>query len=313
MDATISGLSGPDAGHADAGSDAGSMAPDAGSHVLDAGSDAGVDAGAFVPDAGSTVPDAGLPTPDAGSITCSESYCASWPLVFDDEFDGTGLVDATKWTYEVGFIRNNEAQYYTDARTENARQENGNLVIEAIAESYMGASYTSASVTTQNLFGFGYGRLEVRAKIPTGRGSWPAIWLLGNNIDSVGWPTCGEVDVMENVGFTPDTIYCTIHVADSSGNDQGFGGQRDFTAPTPFDDFHLYTMDFSTTQIVLAVDGNVVNTYANDGTHPWPFDQTLYLIINLAIGGSWGGQQGIDDSIFPLSYEIDYVRYFQSP
>jgi beta-glucanase (GH16 family) len=115
-------------------------------------------------------------------------------------------VDPSRWHYEVGHVRNDEAQYYTEARVENARQEDGHLLIEGRRESYMGSQYTSASIHTLGLFGFTNGRLEVRAQIPTGRGSWPAIWLLGVNIETAGWPACGEVDVMENVGFAPNTV-----------------------------------------------------------------------------------------------------------
>lgn len=255
---------------------------------------------------GGAVPEAGN---DASNDAAIEAP-AGWKLVWDDEFNGTGLADSSKWGYEVGFIRNNEAQYYTDARLQNARQENGNLVIEAIKESYQGANYTSASLNTKGKYSFLYGRIDVRAKIPTGRGSWPAIWTLGTNVDQVGWPQCGEIDIMENVGFTPNTIYCTVHVANSSGNDQSTGKQVDVT-PSPYSSYHIYSMQWSSTQIVLSVDSKVVLTYANDGSHPYPFTKPQYLLLNLAIGGAWGGQQGIDNSIFPLYYYIDYVRYYQ--
>jgi len=231
-----------------------------------------------------------------------------WTLVWSDEFDGAGLADSTKWDYEVGKVRNNEAQYYTKARVENAHLEGGSLVITALKESYQGSQYTSASLITKGLQDFHYGRLEVRAKIPTGKGSWPAIWLLGTNIDQVGWPACGEIDVMENVGFDPDAMHCTVHTQGPSGHESK-GDQ--ITVTNPFDDFHLYQMEWDASQIVLSVDGTPVLTYPNDGQNPWPFDKPQYLLLNLAIGGSWGGQQGIDDAIFPLTYAIDYVRYFQ--
>jgi beta-glucanase (GH16 family) len=245
---------------------------------------------------------------DAGADACTDDVCDT--LVWSDEFDGSGLPDPNDWGYEQGFVRNNEAQYYTVARTQNCRQENGSLVIEAIHESYMGASYTSCSINTKGKVDFLDGRLEVRAKLPTGRGTWPAAWLLGTNIDVVGWPSCGEIDVMENVGFMPNTIFCTLHYEGDAGP-AAKGSQIDLTNPTPFADFHVYAMDWTQQRIVLSVDGTPVETYVNDGVNPWPFGGKEYVLLNLAIGGNWGGQQGIDDSIFPVEYLVDYVRYYR--
>ncbi len=258
---------------------------------------------------GGAVQDAGSDAAPDAQADASSDAPSGWQLIWSDEFNGSGLADPSKWGYEVGFIRNNEAQYYTDARVENAHEENGNLVIEARKESYQGASYTSASLNTKGKQTFLYGRIDVRAKIPTGKGSWPAIWLLGANIDQVGWPACGEIDIMENVGFTPDTIYCTVH-ADGGSGDQSTGDHTDVT-PAPYSAFHVYSMQWSASELDLYVDSKLVLAYPNDGNNPWPFDKPAYLLLNLAIGGSWGGQQGIDDSIFPLDYYIDYVRYYQ--
>ncbi|MBN1818816.1 MAG: DUF3472 domain-containing protein, partial [Sedimentisphaerales bacterium] len=133
-----------------------------------------------------------------------------WKLTWGDEFDYTGLPNADKWDYEVGFIRNQEKQYYTKARAENARVEDGMLIIEGRKEKYDRADYTSASIHTWGKQHFLYGRIEVRAKLPTGRGTWPAIWMLGINRRELGWPACGEIDIMENVGFDPDTIHANI-------------------------------------------------------------------------------------------------------
>ena len=248
------------------------------------------------------------PASDAPADACTGDVCLT--LVWSDEFNGTGVPDSTKWGYEMGFVRNNEAQYYTVARTQNCRQENGSLVIEAIKESYMGASYTSASINTKGKVDFLDGRLEVRAKVPTGRGTWPAAWLLGTNIDSVGWPSCGEIDVMENVGFMPNSIFCTVHYEGDAGEGSS-GSHIDLTNPTPFADYHVYAMDWSQHEIVLSVDGMAVETYVDDGKNPWPFGGKEFLLLNLAIGGNWGGQMGIDDSIFPVQYLVDYVRYYK--
>lgn len=235
-----------------------------------------------------------------------------WSLVWSDEFEGSGLPDATKWSYEKGLVRNSEAQYYTEARPENARQEGGNLVIEARKEAWQGASYTSASLTTRNRKTFLYGRLEVRAKIPTGKGVWPAFWTLGDNIGTVGWPTCGEIDIMEYVGFDPNTQHCGAHTLGYYwvlNNARG----TSYPATDPWADFHLYALEWFPDRLDFYFDQQKVYTLKNDGTGvaSWPFDQPLYLILNLAIGGSWGGQQGIDDSLFPQRFLIDYVRVYE--
>lgn len=134
-----------------------------------------------------------------------------WELSWADEFEYEGLPDSSKWSYENGYIRNNELQYYTKRRSKNARVENGTLIIEFRKDNYSGHSYTSASLHTRNKAEWQYAKIEVRAKLPTGRGMWPAIWMLGTNIDEVGWPACGEIDIMENVGFDPDVVHANIH------------------------------------------------------------------------------------------------------
>jgi len=233
-------------------------------------------------------------------------------LVWAEEFSADGPPDPAVWSYEVGLIRNQEAQYYTEGRLENARVEGGNLVIESRKEEYAGAHYTSASVNTLGKREFFRGRIEVRAKIPTGRGSWPAIWMMGTNIPQAGWPECGEIDIMENVGYEPDMIYATVHTP-GSVNDPGKvdrGGHIDIA--DPFSDFHVYAVDWHTDRLDFFVDGEKYFTYRKDTRYPhyWRFDRPFYLLLNTAIGGNWGGQQGIDDAIFPLRYVIDYVRYY---
>ena len=234
-------------------------------------------------------------------------------LVWAEEFDYNGLPSPTIWGYEVGLIRNQEAQYYTEARLENARVEGGCLVIEARKEDFVGAKYTSASVNTLGKKEFFHGRIEVRAKIPTGIGSWPAIWMMGTDIPRVGWPECGEIDIMENVGYEPDRIYATVHTP-GSVNRPGLvtrGGHIDI--PEPFADFHLYAVEWRADRLDFFLDGQKYFTYKRDSRYPdyWRFDKPFYVLLNLAIGGSWGGMHGIDDSVFPLKYYIDYVRYYQ--
>ena len=228
-------------------------------------------------------------------------------LVWSDEFKSDGRPDPAKWDYEVGFVRNNELQYYTRDRRENARVEDGHLTIEARKERFENASVTSASLTSRQKWT--YGRIEVRAKIPTGRGTWPAIWMLGTNIKDVGWPACGEIDIMENVGFEPDKIYCTVHTRNAAGAHASKGGS--ITADKPYGGFHVYAVDWDAKRMVFTYDGKHVLTYENDAVNPWPFDEPQYLILNLAMGGAWGGQKGVDESIYPSKFLIDYVRVYQ--
>lgn len=237
----------------------------------------------------------------------------SWELAWADEFDGEGLPDPEKWDYEEGFIRNNEAQYYTRARLENVRLEGGNLVIEARKEAFQGAEITSASLVTRGKAEFTYGRIEVRAQLPTGRGTWPAIWMLGINIDEVGWPACGEIDIMENVGFEPDTIYANIHTQAYNHVKKTNKGAS-LRVERPYEAFHVYAVDWFPDHLDFYVDDLKYFTFWNEnsGWETWPYDKPHYLIVNLAIGGSWGGQQGVDEMIFPQKFLIDYVRVYQA-
>jgi beta-glucanase (GH16 family) len=238
-----------------------------------------------------------------------------WELVWADEFEGSGLPDPSRWTYETGFVRNAEKQYYTKARPENARVEGGVLVLEARREPWEeGAEYTSASVTTSQSAAWTYGRIEVRAKIPTGRGTWPAIWMLGDSIAWNGWPRCGEIDIMEHVGFDPGKIHATVHTA-AYNHVKGTQKGAAFEAGNPAADFHVYAAEWTPDEIVFFYDDREIFRFRNEGTGPgtWPFDAPHYLILNVAIGGGWGGQKGIDDSIFPVRMLVDYVRVYQRP
>jgi beta-glucanase (GH16 family) len=251
-----------------------------------------------------------------------------WKLVWSDEFDYTGLPDPRRWTNEVGFIRNRELQYYTADREKNARVENGRLIIEAHQERLPNpghnpgstdwrrvefAEYTAASLTTQGLGEWRCGRVEVRAKLPQGRGVWPAIWMLGANRSQVGWPRCGEIDIMEYVGFNPHVIHANIHTG-KYNHVRGTGKGNQIRVEAPYDRFHIYAVEWHPDRLDFFVDEKKYFTYSREpdaGEDAWPFDQPFYLILNLAIGGAWGGQQGIDEKIFPQRFEIDYVRVFQ--
>lgn len=247
-------------------------------------------------------------------LLCGHAFAGTneWKLVWAEEFDRDGLPDPVRWTNEVGFIRNKEAQYYTGGRSENTRIENGKLIIEARKEKFQNADYTSASLTTRNLAMWRHGRIEVRAKLPQGRGVWPAIWMLGAN-RSGGWPRCGEIDIMEYVGFEPDVIHANVHTGKYNHVKKTGKGAR-LTVDKPFEDFHVYGLEWTSERLDFFVDGKKYFTYAKEdgaGEDTWPFDQEFYLILNLAIGGAWGGQRGIDDDIFPQRFEIDYVRVYQ--
>jgi beta-glucanase (GH16 family) len=235
-----------------------------------------------------------------------------WKLVWADEFDAPGAPDPTKWSYEVGHIRNNELQYYTQDRRENARVENGRLVIEARKEAWQGSKYTSASLHTHGKAQWTYGRFEVRAKVPAGRGMWPAAWMLGTNIGQAGWPLCGEIDLMENVGFDPHVVHFNVH---TKAFNHMIGTNKGASVPlrNPHADFHTYAAEWGPRFIRFFLDGRQVFVFHNDGrgVEHWPYDKPQYLILNSAIGGAWGGMKGVDDSIFPTRYEVDYVRVYQ--
>ncbi len=262
-------------------------------------------------------------------LACGAAHAGELKLVWSDEFDYTGLPDSSRWNYEEGFVRNRELQYYTKARRQNAFVENGMLVIEARWEKFKNpsfdlaveghwrkardyAEYTSAALTTQNRASWKYGRIEVRAKLPAGRGIWPAIWMLGTNIGNVGWPACGEIDIMEYVGYNPDTVFGTVHTEKFNHVRKTQKGSK-IGIQKPYEDFHLYGIEWDDRKIDFFVDDKKYFTFNNDGTglEAWPFDREHYLIINIAVGGSWGGEHGVDDSIFPQRMYVDCVRVYQ--
>lgn len=255
---------------------------------------------------------------------------ADWKLVWSDEFTQDGLPDAAKWGYERGFVRNQELQYYTASKPENARVEDGMLVLEAHKAHLPNpdfradasprrwqqrrehAAFTSASLTTRDTVSWTHGRIEVRAKVPAGRGTWPAIWMLGTNIREVGWPACGEIDILEHVGHEPGVVFANVHTR-GYNHSRGNGRGSRLELPTAETEFHLYAVEWTRQQMDFLVDGKQYFTLKNDGTgvDSWPFDAPQYLILNLAIGGSWGGAKGVDEAAFPQRFLIDYVRVYQ--
>ncbi len=247
------------------------------------------------------------------AANANQANADDWKLVWSDEFDQPGLPDTSRWSYEYGYLRNDERQFYTRARRENARIENGMLVIEARKDRYpidtsgdaaksesrrkresgrRVADYTSASLTTRGKAAWTYGRIEVRAKLPSGRGTWPAIWLLGTNIHESGWPGCGEIDIMEHVGFDPGVIHANIHTAKYNHIRKTNKGDEIKIADAS-KAFHVYKIEWDAAKIDFFVDAQKYFTYKNEraGRDAWPYDKPEYLILNLAIGGGWGGQK----------------------
>ncbi|PSL44204.1 glycosyl hydrolase family 16 [Chitinophaga niastensis] len=250
-----------------------------------------------------------------------------WKLIWQDEFNYTGLPDTSKWGYEAGYVRNNEQQYYTNARKENIQVADGFLTIKGIREEYPNAAwqagstqwsrkdslahYTSASINTQNKFTFNYGRMEVRAKLPAGGGIWPAIWMLGADCSHGGWPMIGEIDVMEFIGNHPNDIYGTIHYATTGGTGHTSSGKH-ISVPDLHKDFHVYAIEWDDKKIDIFFDDSLYHSFnidaANTGQYN-PFQKPFYILLNLAMGAAWPGP--IDDKILPQQFIIDYVRVYQ--
>lgn len=271
----------------------------------------------------------------AGSLTLSTLLFAQqgpslkgYHLVWSDEFNYTGLPDSSKWSYESGFVRNHESQYYTVDRPENAYVHHGYLEIRARKEQYPNAAYhpgttdwrtqpamaqyTSASLKTQGKASWRYGIVEVRARIPKGQGMWPAIWMLGTNEPQVGWPRCGEMDIMEFIGRDSTHIYGTFHFASEISPDGHASNGKTFHILKPYAGYHVYALEWTPDSLKLYVDQHLYQAFATRDAlfrNQNPFQKPFYLILNLALGGAWGGP--VQDSLLPRSYRIDYVRVYQ--
>lgn len=240
-------------------------------------------------------------------------------LVWSDEFDYTGKPDSTKWDYDLGDgcpnicgWGNNESQYYTQD-SKNVRVENGLLIIEAHLDSIGGKAYSSTRIVSRNRGDWTYARVEVRAKLPQGKGTWPAIWMLPTDWAYGGWPKSGEIDIMEHVGHNPGTVHGTIHT-DAYNHMKRTQKEGTIYLPDAQHEFHTYAINWTKNKIDFLVDDKIYHTVKrdkNDDYKGWPFDQRFHIIMNIAIGGFWGGMQGIDNSIFPQRLEIDYVRVYQ--
>ena len=238
-------------------------------------------------------------------------YHFSKTISWSDEFDKNGLPDTSKWSFETGGsgFGNHEAEYYTN--DSNAVIKNGVLNIIAKREMDGGMQYTSARMVTKNKASFLYGRFEIRAKLAVGNGLWPAIWLLPV-VDSYGsWPASGEVDIMEQVGYDPDSIHISTHTKDRNWM-KGNQGTAVINVPSANDSFHVYRIDWTPDGIIGFIDNKQVFNYPNtkQGFGYYPFDKPFFMILNVAVGGDWGGQHGIDNSIFPAAMQVDYVRVY---
>lgn len=240
-------------------------------------------------------------------------------LVWSDEFNYEGLPDSTKWNYDTGDgcpdlcgWGNNELQFYTGKRSNNARVRDGSLIIEARKELFAGRSYTSARLVTRGKASWRYGRIEIRADLPSGKGTWPAIWMLPVSKEYGGWPESGEIDIMEHVGHEPKRIYGSVH---TKAYNHLEGTQKTDTVSVPGveNTFHIYALEWNPDEIRWYVDGHQYGSFYNHGNdyRTWPFDQPFYLVLNIAVGGNWGGVEGVDDAIWPQQMIIDYVRIYQ--
>lgn len=240
------------------------------------------------------------------SIQVTVNVVAGTPgLVWSEEFNTDGAPDPTKWGYDLGGggWGNNEQEYYT-SRPENAVVLNGTLKITAKKESYNGSNYTSARLLSKDKFSFKYGKIEIRAKLPAGGGTWPAIWMLGNNVGTAGWPACGEIDIMEHVGNQLNKIYGTLHHPGHSGAN---GDGSTIIIPDATTAFHNYILEWSATTIKIYVDTQLYFTFNN--TANLPFNQNFFIILNVAMGGGFGG--AIDPAFSSASLDIDYIRVYQ--
>lgn len=241
-----------------------------------------------------------------------QAFPQKYVKVWSDEFNKPGLPDSTKWDYEVGKIRNAELQYYTYKRSENARIQDTVLIIEARKEPFQGASYTSASLVSRYKGDWLYGKFEIRAKVPTGKGTWPAIWMMPTDSEYGGWPKSGEMDIMEYVGMNANNLYYTAHFEGTNGSGHQSSGTQT-TYNQPYTKFITFTFVWSPTKLEWYADGVKKYTYNKPAGdyRVWPFDKMFYMILNLAYGGTWGAQQGIDDTKLPHKFYIDYVRVYQ--
>lgn len=250
------------------------------------------------------------------TVACATNKSGSRKLVWSDEFNGTGLPDAAKWSFDtIGNSTgwgNNEWQYYSAGRVENAFQDNGMLHIKAIKEPAGGRLYSSARLITKGKGDWLYGRIEVRAKLPGARGIWPAIWMLPTEWAYGSWPKSGEVDIMEHVGYMPDSVFASVHT-ESYNHVIGTQRTKGFYLPDLHEKFHVYAVEWDSARIRAFVDDKMYFSFNKEAADlkVWPFDRKFHLLLNVAVGGNWGAVQGVDDTAFPQEMIVDYVKVYQ--
>lgn len=242
----------------------------------------------------------------------------TYELVWSDEFDYEGAPDDEKWDYDTGGSGwgNNELQYYT--KGENVEVRDGLLVIEARKEAQGTKDYTSTRLVSRGKGDWLYGRIEVCAKLPSGVGTWPAIWMLPTDWKYGDWPASGEIDIMEHVGYDQGAVHASVH---TKTYNHSIGTQKTarINSETVSEEFHVYALEWLPDKIIVSMDGEAYfsfepTKYKSSPTfEEWPFDKRMHLLINFAVGGNWGGQRGVDDSVYPQGFEVDYVRVYQSP
>jgi len=239
---------------------------------------------------------------------------SKWKMIWNDEFDKNGLPDSNKWGYDVGGHGwgNNELQYYTSKRAKNARVENGKLIIEAVKENFEDKGYTSARLVTRGRASWNEGKIEVRAKLPSGLGTWPAIWMLADK-SPLNWPDDGEIDIMEHVGYDQNFVHGTIHTK-KYNHIIGTQKANQVTIPDVSEQFHRYQLKWDQETMYIGVDDIYYFKYKNEktGNDSWPFHNKMYLLLNLAVGGNWGGSKGVATDIWPRKMEVDYVRVYEA-
>ena len=254
-----------------------------------------------------------FPTGSSDGYATSSAY-EKWDLSWQDEFDAE--INLDYWNFEIGTGNggwgNNELEYYT-AREENVRIENGKLVIEARKEDYLGSKYTSTRMTTLGKKSFDYSRVDVRAKLPEGQGIWPAIWMLGRNFEEVGWPSCGEIDIMELVGHEPSKSHSTLHFGPDFGAHQYKGQSISLPEGNKFsDEFHVFSVVREKDQMWFYVDDILFYDFdrLDVGNAGYPFNDRFFFILNVAVGGNWPGNPNAN-TVFPQTLEVDYIRVFE--
>ena len=256
-------------------------------------------------------------------VFCAIAFSCRTPgdpeLVWSDEFSVDGSPDSTKWSYDLGDgcsdncgWGNNELQWYT-RNPKNVRVQNGVLIIESHKDSTGNKAYSSAKIVSRDKGDWTYGRFEIRAKLPRGVGTWPAIWMLPTYWKYGGWPASGEIDIMEHVGYDPGVVHGTIHT-EAYNHMKQTQKEGIIKIPDAQDEFHVYAVDWEKDKMDFYVDDRLYHTVTRDPADDyrgWPFDQRFYLIMNIAVGGNWGGAKGVDPDIWPQRMEIDYVRVYR--